>query len=235
LPATIPVTERTKLRRQPARGVFDRDAVYRVLDEGFLCHVAFVQDGPPNAIPTAYARIGDEVVVHGSAASRTARALGGAIDVCITVTMLDGFVLARSGFNHSMNYRSVVILGQAREITDPDEKLRALAAITDQIVPGRWDALRPTMDQELKGTAVLAVPIVEASAKVRSGPPLDAEDASWPVWAGVVPVVTTYGTPVPAPEMAADAALRHVDLRASRNPRPRGLVGRFFRTTSRRS
>lgn len=205
LPAAIPMTDRTRLRRKPARGVFDRDAVYRILDQGFLCHVAFVHEGQPFAIPTAYARIGDEVYIHGSAASRTARVLGGAIDVCVTVTLLDGFVLARSGFNHSMNYRSVVILGQAREVTDRDEKLRALAAITDQIVPGRWDVLRPTNEQELKGTAVLAVPIVEASAKVRSGPPLDGEEASWPVWAGVVPVVTSYGTPIPAPEMAADA------------------------------
>lgn len=219
LPAEIPVTERTKLRRKPARGVFDREAVYRILDEGFLCHVAFVHDGQPFAIPTAYARIGDEVFIHGSAASRTAKALGGAIDVCVTVTLLDGFVLARSGFNHSMNYRSVVILGQAREVTDRDEKLRALAVITDQIVPGRWDALRPTTEQELKGTSVLAVPIVEASAKVRSGPPLDGDEASWPVWAGVVPVATTYGTPIPAPEMAADAPPFDTSVFAKRGAR----------------
>jgi uncharacterized protein len=219
LPSTLPVTGRTRLRRKPARGVFDRDAVYRILDEAFLCHLAFVDDGQPYCIPTAYARIGDEVYVHGSAASRTARALGGAIELCLTVTLLDGLVLARSGFNHSMNYRSVMVLGRAREVTVGAEKLRALAAITDHIVPGRWDELRPTSEQELKSTAVLALPIVEASAKVRSGPPLDADEASWPVWAGVVPIVTSYATPVPAPEMAADAPPFDTTIFAGRRPR----------------
>jgi nitroimidazol reductase NimA-like FMN-containing flavoprotein (pyridoxamine 5'-phosphate oxidase superfamily) len=200
----IPVTDRTRLRRKPGRGVFDRDAVYRILDEAFVCHVAFVADGQPYAIPTGYARVGDAIYLHGSSASRTARALADGADLCVTVTLLDGLVLARSGFNHSMNYRSVMVLGQARAVEDPDEKLAALRAITNHIAPGRWDALRPPTAQELKATTVVALPIDEASAKVRSGPPLDAEDSAWPVWAGVVPVSMQFGTPEPAPEMTAD-------------------------------
>lgn len=204
-PATIPMTPRTKLGRKPTRGVFDRDAVYRILDEGFLCHVAFVVDGQPYAIPTAYARVGDDVYVHGSSASRMLRTLAEGVDLCLTVTLLDGLVLARSAFNHSMNYRSVVILGRATLVSDAAEKLAALEAITNHIVPDRWDRLRPPTDQEVKATTVLVLPIVEASAKMRTGPPLDPEDAAWPVWAGVVPVGEHYGTPQPAPELPVDA------------------------------
>lgn len=200
-PALLPETPRTRLRRHPERAVFDRDAVYRILDEGFVCHIAFVADGQPYAIPTAYARIGDEVYVHGSAASRMARGLGQGIDLCVTVTLLDGLVLARSAFSHSMNYRSVVILGRARLVDDAAEKVAALRAVTNHIVPGRWDELRPVTDQELKATTVLAVPIAEASAKVRTGPPLDDADAEWPVWAGVVPLTTVPGALVPAPQV----------------------------------
>jgi nitroimidazol reductase NimA-like FMN-containing flavoprotein (pyridoxamine 5'-phosphate oxidase superfamily) len=202
--AAIPVTDRTRLRRKPGRGVFDREAVYRILDEAFVCHVAFVADGQPYAVPTGYARVGDAIYLHGSSASRTARALADGADLCVTVTLLDGLVLARSGFNHSMNYRSVMVLGRARAVEDPDEKMAALRAITNHIAPNRWDALRPPTAQELKATTVVALPIDEASAKVRSGPPLDPEDSAWPVWAGVVPVSMQYGTPEPAPEMTAD-------------------------------
>ena len=195
---TLPVTERTRVRRLPARGVFDRAAIYGILDEAIVCHVAFAVDGQPYAIPTGYARIGDALYLHGSAASRMVRQLSGGVDVCVTVTIVDGLVLARSAFHHSMNYRSAVVLGRARLVTERDEKETALRCFTDHIVPGRWAEVRPITDQELKGTSVLALPIEEASAKVRTGPPLDDdEDLEWPVWAGVVPLVTTAGAPVP--------------------------------------
>jgi nitroimidazol reductase NimA-like FMN-containing flavoprotein (pyridoxamine 5'-phosphate oxidase superfamily) len=202
---TIPVTERTRVRRMPARGVFDRAAVYAILDEAFVCHVAFAIDGQPYAMPTGYARLGDALYVHGSAASRMVRQLAAGVDVCVTVTIVDALVLARSAFHHSMNYRSAVVLGRARLVTDREEKLAALRAFTDHVVPGRWPELRPVADQELKGTAVLALPIEEASAKVRTGPPLDdADDLTWPVWAGIVPLVTTAGEPLPDGHVAPD-------------------------------
>lgn len=194
----LPVTERTRLRRIPGRGVFDRAGINRILDEGIVCHVAFVAEGQPYAIPTAYARVGDVVYVHGSAASRMTRALGTGLDVCLTVTLVDGLVLARSAFHHSMNYRSVVILGQAHLVTDTAEKTDGLRALTNHVVPGRWEELRAVTDQELKATSLLALPIEEASAKVRTGPPVDDEaDLTCPVWAGVVPVSQQYGAPVP--------------------------------------
>ncbi|MEZ5291080.1 MAG: pyridoxamine 5'-phosphate oxidase family protein [Vicinamibacterales bacterium] len=199
--APIPVTDRTRLGRKPTRGVFDRAVVYGILDDAFVCHVAFVAGGQPYAIPTAYARVGDVIYLHGSSASRMARALGGGLDICVTVTLVDGLVLARSGFNHSVNYRSVVVLGRARPVEDAAEKLAALAAITDHIVPGRWAGLRPPTEQELKATAVLALPVDEASAKIRTGPPLDGDESAWPVWAGVVPLQTTYGPPEPAADL----------------------------------
>jgi nitroimidazol reductase NimA-like FMN-containing flavoprotein (pyridoxamine 5'-phosphate oxidase superfamily) len=196
--ATLPVTDRTRVRRLPARGVFDRAAIYAILDEGFVCHVAFAVDGQPYAVPTGYARLGDALYIHGSAASRMVRQLSAGIDVCVTVTLVDGLVLARSAFHHSMNYRSAVVLGRAHLVTDRDEKLAALRGFTDHVVPGRCAELRPIAEQELKGTSVLALPITEASAKVRTGPPLDdADDLAWPVWAGVVPLVTTAGEPLP--------------------------------------
>ena len=202
---TIPVTERTRLRRYPVRGMFDREAVYRILDEAFVCHVAFVVDGQPFAIPTAFGRVGDTVYLHGSAASRMLRSLSEGIPVCVTVTLVDGLVLARSAFHHSMNYRSVVILGNARPVTDAAEKLDALRAFTNHIVPGRWDELRPVTDQELAATSVLALPIEEASAKVRTGPPKDDdEDLDWPVWAGVVPLNLAAGEAAPDDHVRAD-------------------------------
>jgi nitroimidazol reductase NimA-like FMN-containing flavoprotein (pyridoxamine 5'-phosphate oxidase superfamily) len=189
----------------PKRGVFDRSAVYRILDEGFVCHVAFAVDGQPYAIPTGYARVGDVLYLHGSAASRMLRSLSTGIPVCVTVTLVDGLVLARSAFHHSINYRSVMILGQARLVTDPAEKTAALRAFTNHIVPGRWEELRPVTTQELAGTSVLVLPIEEASAKVRTGPPIDEEeDLTWPVWAGVVPLAQQDGEPLPDAHVRVD-------------------------------
>jgi len=194
---TLAVTDRTRVRRRPNRGVYDRAAVHGILDAGFVCHVAFVVDGQPYAIPTGYARVGDALFLHGASASRMVRSLAAGLDVCVTVTLVDGLVLARSAFHHSINYRSVVVLGRARLVEDPAEKTTALAAFTNHIVPGRWDQLRPITDKELAATSVLALPIEEASAKVRSGPPIDDDDdLTWPVWAGVVPMAPVFGTPV---------------------------------------
>ncbi len=195
---TYAPTTRTQLRRLPKRGVFDKAQVHAILDEGFLCHVGFVADGHPYVIPTGYARSGDQIYIHGSAASRMLRSLDQGIDVCVTVTLLDGFVLARSSFHHSMNYRSVVVLGKARLVTDPQEKMEALKRFTDHIVPNRWDEVRTPTEQELKGTSVLALPLEEVSAKIRTGPPVDDdEDYALPIWAGVVPVALKVGDPVP--------------------------------------
>jgi nitroimidazol reductase NimA-like FMN-containing flavoprotein (pyridoxamine 5'-phosphate oxidase superfamily) len=214
---SLPVTERTRLRRRPARGAFDRATVYRILDEAFVCHVAFVVDGQPYAIPTGYARVGDVLYVHGSAASRMLRTLAQGIDVCVTVTLIDGLVLARSAFNHSMNYRSVVVLGRARLVDDPDEKVEALRAFTNHVIPGRWEELRPVTAQELGATSVLALPIEEASAKVRTGPPMDdQDDVAWPAWAGVIPLSLQPGPPVPDAHVAPDAAPFPLDRVARR-------------------
>lgn len=196
-------TNRTKLRRIPKRGVFERESVYRILDEGFVCHVGFVLDGQPFVIPTGYARIGDDLMIHGSSASRMLKNLAQEIDVCVTVTIIDGLVLARSAFHHSMNYRSVVILGKARVVTDEKEKLGALEAFTEHIIPGRWAEVRWPTEKELKATMVLALPIEEASAKIRSGDPVDDEaDYAMDVWAGVLPFNLEAKTVIP------DAKLR---------------------------
>jgi len=182
-------TPRTRVVREPQRAVYDRDAVNQILDEAFLCHVGFVVDGQPFVIPTSYGRDGDVLYIHGSAASRMLRNLDRGIPVCITVTLLDGLVLARSVFNHSMNYRSVVILGSATLVDDPKEKLAALRALSEHIIPHRWDDARQPNEKELKATSVLRFPINEFSAKVRVGPPLDdAEDYQFPTWAGVIPL-----------------------------------------------
>jgi nitroimidazol reductase NimA-like FMN-containing flavoprotein (pyridoxamine 5'-phosphate oxidase superfamily) len=191
----------------PKRGVYDRDQVFSILDEGFLCHVGFVADGQPYVIPTGYARSGDRLYIHGSAASRMLRALDQGIDVCVTVTLIDALVLARSAFHHSMNYRSVVVLGNARLVTDRDEKSEALKCFTNHIVPGRWDEIRQPTEQELKATTVLALPLDEVSAKVRTGPPIDDdEDYALPVWAGLIPVRTELGEPVADERMLAGVA-----------------------------
>ena len=190
-------TDRTEVKRLPRRGVYARDEIAAILDEGFVCHVGFAVDGQPFVIPTAYARVGESLYLHGSAASRMIRSLADGIDVCVTVTLVDGFVLARSAFHHSLNYRSVVVFGRARPVSDPREKLDALRALTNHLVPGRWDEVRAPNPQELKGTTVLELPIEEASAKVRTGPPIDDEgDLALPVWAGVVPVHLATGKPI---------------------------------------
>jgi hypothetical protein len=192
-------SERTRVKRRTDRARYERAALNAILDEGLVCHVGFVQDGQPFVIPTTYARLGDVLYVHGSAASRMLRELRAGIPVCVTTTLLDGLVLARSAFHHSMNYRSVVLLGTAEEVLDPTEKLRALEAIVDHMMPGRSAEVRPPAAQELRATMVLRVPIAEASAKVRSGGPLDdAEDMTWPCWAGHVPVRLSALTPVAA-------------------------------------
>jgi uncharacterized protein len=191
-------TVRTRVVREAHRGVYDRETVYKILDEGFLCHIGFVADGQPFVIPTSHGRKDDDLYIHGSAASRMLRNLQkeGA-SVCITVTLLDGLVLARSVFNHSMNYRSVVVLGKAVLVDDPAEKLAALRVLAEHILPGRWDDSRQPNERELKQTSVLRVPIEEFSAKVRTGPPIDdEEDYSFPTWAGVIPLEMKAGDPI---------------------------------------
>ena len=191
-------TPRPRVVREPQRAVYDRDAVNRILDESFLCHVGFVADGQPYVIPTNYGRAGNVLYIHGSAASRMLRNLEQGVPVCITVTLLDGLVLARSVFNHSMNYRSVVILGTATLVDDPAEKLAALRALSEHILPHRWDDSRQPNEKELKATSVLRLPINEFSAKVRVGPPVDDdEDYSFPTWAGVIPLEMTVGAAIP--------------------------------------
>lgn len=182
-------TGKTKLKRLPKRGAFDRETIYSILDEGFICHVGFTVDGQTFVIPTGYARIGDNLLIHGSAASRMMRNLANGIDVCVTVTLIDGLVLARSAFHHSVNYRSVVIFGKAKLVEDEDEKFKALHAFTEHIVPNRWNEIREPNAKELKATTVLRLPIEEASAKTRTGNPVDdAEDYNLKVWAGVIPL-----------------------------------------------
>lgn len=190
-------TPRTRVVREPQRAVYDRDVLNRILDEGFLCHVGFVVDGQPFVIPTSYGRHEDALYIHGSAASRMLRNVSGGIPVCVTVTLLDGLVLARSIFNHSMNYRSVVVLGTGTAIEDREEKLTALRLLSEHIVPGRWGEARQPNEKELKATTIIRVPIREFSAKVREGPVIDdEEDYSFPVWAGVLPLNVVAGDPI---------------------------------------
>lgn len=195
---------RTEVRRHPERGVYDRAAIDAILDEALYCHVGFLADGRPFVIPTIHARAGDMLYLHGSPASRMLRTLAGGIDVCVTVTILDGLVLARSVYNHSMNYRSVVVLGNARRLEEREEKLTALEAIVEHVARGRSADARPPSDKELAGTLVLALPLDEASAKVRSGPPKDFDDdLSLPIWAGVVPLGLVAGEPEAAADLPA--------------------------------
>ena len=191
-------TPRTRVVREPQRAVYDRVAVNKILDEAFLCHIGFVSGGQPYVIPTSYGRDGDVLYVHGSAASRLLRHLEQGAPVCVTVTLLDGLVLARSVFNHSMNYRSVVILGTATLVDDPAEKIAALHSLSEHILPQRWDDSRQPNEKELKATSVLRIPIQEFSAKVRVGPPVDdQDDYSFPTWAGVIPLELEAGAPLP--------------------------------------
>ena len=202
---TLLQTERTKLKRLPKRGHFDRETVYGILDEGFICHIGFAPQGQPFVIPTGYARVDDKLYIHGSAASRMLKTLTGGIDACVTVTIVDGLVLARSAFHHSMNYRSVVIFGQATLIEESEEKMAALLALSEHIVRGRWAEVREPTEQEMRATTVLSVPLEEASAKIRTGPPLDdEEDYAMSVWAGVVPLKLEAGEPIKDPRLSDD-------------------------------
>jgi len=195
-------TARTRVTREPERAVYDRAAAYQVLDEGFICHVGFVVDNQPFVIPTGYGRSGDNLYIHGSAASRMLRNLDQGIAVCVTVTLLDGLVLARSIFNHSMNYRPVVVLGTAVAVEDSAEKLQALRALSEHILPGRWEESRQPNERELKATLVMRLPITEYSAKMRTGPPIDnEEDYSFLTWAGVVPLQMVAGSPINDPKL----------------------------------
>lgn len=191
-------TSRTQVKRLPKRGHYDRETVYKILDTAFVCHVGFNVDGQPFVIPTNYGRSADTLYLHGSAASRMLKTLSAGVPVCVTVTHVDGLVLARSAFHHSVNYRSVVILGTARLVEDPDEKMDALRIFTEHVMKGRWDDVRQPTDQELKATTVLALSLEEVSAKVRTGGPVDDEpDYGLPVWAGVLPLETVAKAPEP--------------------------------------
>ena len=197
MPETTPPTERTRVVRESHRGAYDRETIYKILDEGYVCHVGFSADGQPYVIPTLFARVGEAIYFHGSAASRMLRSVGGGIPVCVTVTLTDGFVLARSVFNHSINYRSVVALGKAALVDAPEEKLKALHAFTEKILPGRWNDARQPNEKELKATSILRLPLTEVSAKIRVGPPEDdAPDYALQVWAGVIPLALTSAAPI---------------------------------------
>jgi nitroimidazol reductase NimA-like FMN-containing flavoprotein (pyridoxamine 5'-phosphate oxidase superfamily) len=215
-------SERNRVKRLPARASHERETVRAILDAALVCHLGFVADGQPFVIPTLHARVGDEVLVHGSSKSRTLEALAGGIDVCLTVTLIDGLVLARSAFHHSVNYRSVTAFGRARLLTGDDEKTAALHAFTERLYPGRWDEVRPPNPGELKATHVLALPLDEAVAKVRTGGPIDdADDMALPVWAGVVPLGVTGGAPLADAQLAPGIALRPTSFPADAHWRPR--------------
>jgi nitroimidazol reductase NimA-like FMN-containing flavoprotein (pyridoxamine 5'-phosphate oxidase superfamily) len=189
---------RTRARRMPARADYRRETIEAILDEALIAHVGFAVEGEPYVIPTLHARVGRRVYFHGSSASRTVRALAAGTQMCLTVTLLDGLVLARSAVHHSVNYRSVVVLGQAVAIEQPVEKMAAIEAFTERLIPGRWDEARPPTAKELKAIQVLSLPLDEASAKLRTGPPLDdEEDYDLDTWAGVIPVQTVPGPPIP--------------------------------------
>jgi nitroimidazol reductase NimA-like FMN-containing flavoprotein (pyridoxamine 5'-phosphate oxidase superfamily) len=210
-------TPQTRLVREPERAVYDREAAYRILDEGFLCHVGFVLDGQPFVIPTSFGRKDDSLYIHGSAASRMLRQMNEGVPVCVTVTLLDGLVFARSIFNHSMNYRSVVVLGKAMLVNDPGEKIAALRLLSEHIIPGRWADSRQPNERELKATSVLRLPIEEFSAKVRTGPPIDDEpDYSFPTWAGVVPLEIKAGPPIDDSRLTPGQATPEYALNYSR-------------------
>ena len=215
MPESFPVTDRTRLLREANRAVYDRDVICRILDEAFVCHVGFTgPDNQPFVIPTMFARVADHLYFHGSAASRMLRGLSSGLPVCITVTLADGLVLARSVFNHSMNYRSVVALGHAQVIDDPAEKLAALRALTERLIPGRWNDARQPNEKELKATSILKLPLTEVSAKVRTGDVEDdADDYALSIWAGVIPLRLVAGPPlrdsrcdpaIPTPAYAAN-------------------------------
>ncbi len=201
-------SKRSTVKRVPKRGSYERELIYQILDEGFICYVSFVADGQPFVIPTAYGRVEDKLYIHGSPASRMLRALQTGIEVCVCVTLVDGLVLARSAFHHSLNYRSIVIFGTATIVKEEEDKLAALKAFCDHIIPDRWQATRPPNPHELKGTLVLSLPLNEASAKVRTGAPIDDEkDYKLPVWAGVIPLTITPGEPISDPRLSPDISV----------------------------
>jgi nitroimidazol reductase NimA-like FMN-containing flavoprotein (pyridoxamine 5'-phosphate oxidase superfamily) len=194
---TFTPTQRTRVARLPDRGVYDREIIYKILDEGMVCHVGFAVDDQPYVIPTLYARAGDVIYFHGSAASRMLHDAASGVAVCVTVTLVDGLVLARSVFHHSMNYRSVVVLEKAKLVDEPKEKREALRAFTEKILPGRWDEARQPSEQELKATSVLRLPLTEISAKMRTGSPKDEPaDYALPIWAGIIPLHLHADVPI---------------------------------------
>ncbi len=198
-------TKRTRVRRKPARGSYERSDVFGILDQALICHAAFVVDGQPYAMPTIHARRGETLYLHGSNGSRMLRAAGAGEPLCVTATIVDGIVLARSGFHHSLNYRSAVVLGAGRLVSDPDQKRLALESVVEHIMPGRTADARGPSAKELRATTLVAISLEEASAKVRTGPPVDDdEDLSLPVWAGVLPLALKPGAPIRAPELAED-------------------------------
>jgi nitroimidazol reductase NimA-like FMN-containing flavoprotein (pyridoxamine 5'-phosphate oxidase superfamily) len=193
-------TERTKVRRKPDRGRYDRGLIYSILDDAFVCHVGFIADGQPFVVPTNYVRVGDKLFLHGSTASRLMKTLASGAPFCLSVTLLDGIVFSPSATGHSVNYRSVVVIAKAEPVEDAQAKLAAMRDFVEYVIRGRWASVRPPSEQELKGTMVLAVPLNEVSAKVRTGPAVDAdEDYATPVWTGVLPFKWTPGTPVRDP------------------------------------
>ncbi len=197
------VSDRVRLRRKRERGSYDRQTIDAILDEGLIAHIGIVEDGQPLVVPTLHARKGDVVYLHGSAASRTMRAMASGAPLCLTVSLIDGLVLARAAMHHSANYRSVVLLGRARAVTDRDELLAGFEAVVERLVPGRWSDARPPTDKELRATALVALPIEEASAKVRTGGPVDdEEDYALGAWAGVIPLSLHAGEPRPDPRLA---------------------------------
>ena len=201
-------SRRSAVRRHPERGAYDRETINLILDEALICHIGFIADGQPLVMPTMYARLGDLLYVHGSPASRMLRAAGAGADICITVTLLDGLVLARSVFNHSMNYRSVVVLGKSEEVTDTAQKMVAFKALVDHVVPGRWEDSRQPTKKELRATMVLKLPIAEASCKLREGGPGDpSADVELPFWAGEIPIRMVPGLPVPAAALPSGLAV----------------------------
>ena len=213
-------TARAQVRRLAKRGVYDRETVYRILDEGLVCHVGFVEDGKPVVIPTGYGRQGDRLYLHGAPASRMLRALGQGAELCVTVTLVDGLVLARSAFHHSMNYRSVVIFGRATRVEDLTAKREAMRVFTEHVARGRWEEIRQPSEKELAGTTVLAIPLEEVSAKVRTGPPLDDEDDyALPVWAGVLPLELTPAAPLADERLPKEIAVPEYVARYTRKRR----------------
>ena len=201
-------TERTRIYRKPGRGSYDRELVHSILDEALTCHVGFVQDGQPYVIPTIHARVGETLFLHGARGNRMLKNLIDGTRCCVTATLVDELVLARAALHHSLNYRSVMVLGTASEVTDPEEKEEALRAVVEHIAPGRADEIRGADETDLKSTRVLSIPIEEASAKVRTGPPVDEEaDLDLPYWAGQLPLTQSTGTPIPAPDLAGDPAV----------------------------